>query len=146
MENGTEYVWREFGDNRAKAIGKDQFGGINTIGYGTGSGTQSSETPIINNSGIVQNYNFGNNQKGRYAFKSFVPGNYIVRFIYGDTVETALVNPNSGINDDNTNNSKEISKVKISIITGNGIFCLGLKIENNNSAFLLCFPDGEGIL
>ncbi len=111
MENGTEYVWREFGDNRAKAIGKDQFGGINTIGYGTGSGTQSSETPIINNSGIVQNYNFGNNQKGRYAFKSFVPGNYIVRFIYGDTVETALVNPNSGVNDDNTNNSKEISKL-----------------------------------
>ncbi len=111
MENGTEYVWREFGDNRTKAIGQGEFGGTNTIGYGTGSGTQSSETPIINNSGIVQNYNFGDQQKGRYAFKSFVPGNYVVRFIYGDTVRTALVNPNSGVNDDNTNNAKEISQL-----------------------------------
>lgn len=87
MENGTEYVWREFGDNKAKT---GELGGQTTIGKGTGSGTVDSETPIINKFNLVQNYNFDSTTKaGAYAFKSFMPGKYIVRFIYGDTIKTA---------------------------------------------------------
>ena len=85
MENGTEYVWREFGDNAAK---DKEFGGVTTIGKGTGSGTVSSETPILNAFNLVTNYEFETKHDGAYAFKSFMPGKYVVRFIYGDTVKT----------------------------------------------------------
>lgn len=85
MENGTEYVWREFGDNAKK---EGELGGVTTIGKGTGSGTVSSETPIINAFNLVKNYDFEEKHDGTYAFKSFMPGKYVVRFIYGDTVKT----------------------------------------------------------
>jgi len=67
MENGTEFIWRTFEN---------------------GSGTAASTEPIINGYNLVSNYTFGDNHKGAYAFKSFVPGKYIVRFIYGDTTKT----------------------------------------------------------
>lgn len=84
MDNGTEYIWREFGDNSNKG------GATNTIGKGTGSGTQKEETPIINKFNLVQNYNFDEKHDGDYAFKSFIPGKYVIRFIYGDTERTVL--------------------------------------------------------
>ena len=86
MENGTEYVWREFG--APAATEGQEIGGTNTIGKGTGSGTVSSETPIINAFNLVKNYDFEEKHDGAYAFKSFMPGKYVVRFIYGDTVRT----------------------------------------------------------
>ena len=79
MKNGTEFVWREFGSDKT---------GPNSIGQGTGTGTKTTETPIINAFNLVKNYEFGENKDGRYAFKSFVPGKYVVRFIYGDTIRT----------------------------------------------------------
>lgn len=94
MDNGMEYVWREFGSNEI---------GINTIGKGTGSGTKTSETPIINAFNLVSNYEFGNNQKGAYAFKSFAPGKYVIRFIYGDTIRTVLPNNVGGLNEKSYN-------------------------------------------
>lgn len=86
MENGTEYVWREFGAP-AMQIGQE-IGGPNTIEKGTGTGTKDVETPIINYRGIVADYKFETTHDGQYAFKSFMPGKYVVRFIYGDTVRT----------------------------------------------------------
>lgn len=83
MDNGQEYIWREFGSNIT---------GPSSVGKGTGSGTKTTETPIINVSGVVPNHNFTGDTKGTYAFKSFIPGNYIVRFKYGDTVRTVLTN------------------------------------------------------
>ncbi len=85
MENGTEYVWREFGDN---AVKQGELGGQTTIGKGSGSGTVASETPIINAYNLVEDYKFAEQHNGQYAFKSFMPGKYIIRFIYGDTVKT----------------------------------------------------------
>ena len=67
MENGTEFIWRTFEN---------------------GSGTAASTKPIINGYNLVSDYTFGNDHNGQYAFKSFMPGKYIVRFIYGDTVKT----------------------------------------------------------
>ncbi len=90
MDNGTEFVWREFGDHS-----QDYTQPIETIGKGTGSGTQAEETPIINVANLVENYRFTGDYTGQYVFKSFMPGNYVVRYIYGDTVRTVLVNDTS---------------------------------------------------
>ena len=100
MDNGTEYVWREFGDNSAK---QGELGGVNTISKGTGSGTVSSETPIINAFNLVSNYEFEEKHDGAYAFKSFMPGKYVVRFIYGDTVRTVLPQSLGGLNNKSYN-------------------------------------------
>lgn len=86
MENGKEYIWREFGAP-ATALG-EEIGGPNTIDKGTGTGTTASETPIINYKNLVSNYEFASSHDGSYAFKSFMPGKYVVRFIYGDTERT----------------------------------------------------------
>lgn len=67
MENGTEFIWRTFEN---------------------GSGTAASTTPIINKYNLVKDYTFEKDHNGQYAFKSFMPGKYIIRFIYGDTIKT----------------------------------------------------------
>ena len=84
MENGTEFVWREFGN-------------------GAGSGLQKSETPIINYRDLIPNYEFADSHDGQYAFKSFVPGKYVVRFIYGDTIKTVAPSSLGGANEKSYN-------------------------------------------
>ena len=84
MENGTEFVWREFGN-------------------GAGSGLQKSETPIINYRDLISNYEFADSHDGQYAFKSFVPGKYVVRFIYGDTIKTVAPSSLGGANEKSYN-------------------------------------------
>ena len=84
MENGTEFVWREFGN-------------------GAGSGLQKSETPIINYRDLIPNYEFADSHDGQYAFKSFVPGKYVVRFIYGDTIKTVAPSSLGGTNEKSYN-------------------------------------------
>ena len=113
MENGTEFVWREFGSTSTAPgnIQQRDENGMKIGGSGNPNSANNEETPIINISDIsskfikdnnlvndidpvVQNYKFEGSTDGKYAFKSFMPGNYIVRFIYGDTVKTVL--PNDG--------------------------------------------------
>ena len=112
MENGSEYVWREFGNkgysfedfkNLTEEQQKQGLGGTNTIGKGTGSGTVSSETPIINYRDLIANYEFNETHNGEYAFKSFMPGKYVVRFIYGDTIRTVVPNSLGGLNEKSYN-------------------------------------------
>ena len=52
------------------------------------SGNTDPLDPIINVSNLIAQYNV--TEAGKYEFRSFVPGNYIVRFIYGDGIETVL--------------------------------------------------------
>ena len=70
MENGTEFIWSTF----------------------DGTGTKDRIAPIINvtqnGQSLVSDYVFETSHDGQYAFKSFIPGKYVVRFIYGDTVKT----------------------------------------------------------
>lgn len=82
-DNGVqkEYVWREFGSDIT---------GTGSIGKGTGSGTKTEEKPIINLNNLVKNYKFEGNKNGAYVFHSYIPGDYIVRFIYGDSERTVL--------------------------------------------------------
>lgn len=73
MDNGTEYIWKTFS---------------------TGEGTY---TPIINKNNLVATET--TDERGKYIFKSYAPGNYIVRFIYGDTVKTVLPNTSTEVTD-----------------------------------------------
>ena len=70
------------------------------------SGNTDSTSPIINNSGLVQNYTIDTaNADGKYKFTSFAPGDYIVRFIYGSGESTVLgttyTNYNTGNEEEN---------------------------------------------
>ena len=112
MENGSEYIWREFGDKGYsfedfKKLTQEQqkqgLGGTNTLGKGTGSGTIASETPIINYRDLIANYEFNETHNGEYAFKSFMPGKYVVRFIYGDTIRTVVPKSLGGLNEKSYN-------------------------------------------
>ena len=94
MENGQEFVWREFGSDLT---------GPSSVGNGTGTGTKDTETPIINAFNLVQNYVFGEEKDGTYAFKSFIPGKYVVRFIYGDTIRTVTPESLGGLNEKSYN-------------------------------------------
>lgn len=95
MPNGTEFVWREF-----------------EKGSGTSRTTSAILNKLVGNDQhpLVNAYDLGENYAGKYAFKSFVPGSYMVRFIYGDTVRTVLVNSNAS-GDTNTQKSAEIAKL-----------------------------------
>lgn len=74
LENGQEYIWKE-----------------------VNSGDTIIQTLVIDNTEIQKDAN-GNTVEhsysisgdGQYKFKSFMPGNYIVRFIYGDGTSSIL--------------------------------------------------------
>lgn len=103
MENGTEYIWS------TKKIIRNNDGSKNTAEskydledvYTKNNGTF---TPIINMKGsdgknLINDVT--SSKDGYYAFKSYPAGNYIVRFIYGDTIRTVL--PNEQNTNDVTN-------------------------------------------
>ena len=54
------------------------------------SGDKSTQTFIIDNSAININREYAVSEDGQYSFKSFAPGYYIIRFIYGDGTESIL--------------------------------------------------------
>ena len=69
-ENGNEYIWQE------TRIGSEK---VTTL-------VANSEKNHINEAtfeGMIT-YSNQNNKNGHYEFENIVPGNYIVRFIYGD--------------------------------------------------------------
>ena len=95
MENGTEYVW----SNRVLNFANDGY----TIKDNTQLGEKGTYTkanggvfnPIINmygSDGRLLINDVTSTQDGYYAFKSYPAGNYVVRYIYGDTVRTVLPN------------------------------------------------------
>ena len=87
MSNGTEYVWKTFSSGQGKY---DPI--INLIGE---SGNKLIPDDIDSNI-------------GKYIFKSYPTGNYIVRFIYGDTIKTALprISETTGISEWQGQNDK----------------------------------------
>lgn len=82
MDNGTEFIWKQFSSGQNKFNPNDVYSPIiTTIGNPTSNDTIS--IPSVKDT-----------TEGKYIFKSYMPGNYVVRFIYGDTVKTVL--PNTG--------------------------------------------------
>lgn len=97
MDNGTEFVWREFEN-----------------GSGTASKTSPIINAIINETNLISDYQFADSHDGTYAFKSFVPGKYVVRFTYGDSERTVLTK------DVNTAVNKTLEKVGLNTKSYNG--------------------------
>lgn len=82
MDNGTEYVWKTFSSGQNYINGNDVY------------------TPIINVTGPSGNALIKADKdttEGKYIFKSYMAGNYVVRFIYGDTVKTVLPNTSTEV-------------------------------------------------
>ena len=73
-EAHREFIWKEI------SSGADSF------------------SPVINYKNLITDYVFEGDKTGKYAFKSFIPGNYVIRFIYGDKVETVLPGSLGGAN------------------------------------------------
>lgn len=82
------------------------------------SGNTDMIDPIINNSNKIPQYQIDTtNANGKYEFRAFVPGNYVVRFIYGSgessVLGTTSINYNTGNEKNNPvtalyNNNAEI--------------------------------------
>lgn len=75
-----EYVWKEM------YTGEDNYKHIGSTG-GLGN-TERGQT--ISTGSIISNTNLGAVQKGEYKFHNYIAGNFIVRYIYGDTYKTYL--------------------------------------------------------
>lgn len=82
MDNGTEYVWKTFSSGQYAKEGKEFEPIINLVGDETGKLLIPSEA---------------DSTEGKYIFKSYPTGNYIVRYIYGDTEKTILPNVSTDI-------------------------------------------------
>ncbi|MBP3255368.1 MAG: hypothetical protein J6M60_02625 [Clostridia bacterium] len=65
------------------------------------SGTKTV-SPVINYRNLISDYTF-EDATGKYLFKSFIPGNYVIRFIYGDTIKTVAPVSLGGLNDTSYN-------------------------------------------
>ncbi len=70
------------------------------------SGNKDEIDPIINNSNTIQRYQIDpTNANGKYEFRAFVPGDYVVRFIYGSgessVLGTTSINYNTGNEQEN---------------------------------------------
>ena len=74
LENGSEYVWQS------------------TVS-GSGTGIQTDIK-----TGDTKKYTYNVKNAGYYEFTDFIPGNYIVRFSYGNGKETVLTANNGGKN------------------------------------------------
>ncbi len=75
-----EYVWKEMytGEDNYRHIGSS----------GSLANTERGQT--ISTGSVISDTNLGAVQKGEYKFHDFIAGNFIVRFIYGDTYRTYL--------------------------------------------------------
>lgn len=91
MNNGNEFVWQTVSSGEGTYNKNNITEGISEKGF----------TPIINYNNIVTavgkktDANEKGFENGEYIFKSFPAGNYVIRFIYGDTVKTVLPNSNN---------------------------------------------------
>ena len=90
-----EYVWNAIKWNNS--TWEDVNSNMNSQGgslrYYSGQGQfDKTVAPIISGAGIteISGYTFTDNAKGKYAFKAVPAGDYIIRFIYGDTTQTVL--------------------------------------------------------
>ena len=91
MDNGTEYLWKEFSSGQNRNGSNPYTPIISKIGYGTDT---YDVTPA------------GDKSNGKYIFRSYVPGNYIVRFYYGDTLKTVLTSSGVSYNGMHGENAK----------------------------------------
>ncbi len=90
-----EYVWNaiKWNNNTWEDVNSNMNSQGGSLRYYSGQGQfDKTVAPIISGAGIteISGYTFADNAKGKYAFKAVPAGDYIIRFIYGDTTQTVL--------------------------------------------------------
>ena len=103
----------EIGDGYGKDE-KNKIAGITVALYEVTDNSEGKKTAKENPTLIYKDNNSWEraitttDQNGKYEFTGYIPGNYIVRFIYGDTTDTLLTNAktkgNAGYDTNNTLN------------------------------------------
>lgn len=112
-----EYIWREMES------------GEEFVKYLDYNGNVSSDT--VSNLGAGDQSAYA--EKGKYFFNRYVPGNYIVRFIYGDNNSTIQTSANGGKNDISYNGQDYKSTIYKAVET-NGFYDLGINEANVSKA------------
>lgn len=82
MNNGTEYIWKQFSSGQNHFNSNDVYDPVINVVGESGNLLIPSDTDTA---------------EGKYIFKSYMAGNYVVRFIYGDTVKTVLPNTSTEV-------------------------------------------------
>ena len=99
--NGT--VWE---DQRTKTIGNTENSEDTIIGDGIRQneeiGIQGVTVQLVEKCSDGTEYVWqttSTDENGRYSFESYIPGDYVIRFFYGDTEQTALTTADGGANE-----------------------------------------------
>ena len=92
-----EYIWnaRIWSKDSKQWVNVNSSTNSGSLRYYSGQGNSEENhtvSPVISGAGATQisGYTFGENSTGEYAFKAMPAGDFIVRFIYGDTTQTVL--------------------------------------------------------
>lgn len=92
-----EYIWnaRIWNKDSKQWVNVNSSTNSGSLRYYSGQGNSEENhtvSPVISGAGATQisGYTFGENSTGEYAFKAMPAGDFIVRFIYGDTTQTVL--------------------------------------------------------
>ena len=92
-----EYIWNartwDQADRRWENVNSSS--NSESLRYYSGQGNYEENhtvSPIMSGAGVtaIEGYTFGEDSTGQYAFKAMPAGDFIVRFIYGDTTQTVL--------------------------------------------------------
>ena len=92
-----EYIWNartwDQADGRWENVNSSS--NSESLRYYSGQGNYEENhtvSPIMSGAGVtaIEGYTFGEDSTGQYAFKAMPAGDFIVRFIYGDTTQTVL--------------------------------------------------------
>lgn len=94
-----EYIWREMGTGETTYRYLDNHGDVQNSANGD-DGNPENERKL---------QTFSSMEAGQYRFQSFVSGNFIVRFKYGDTAKTALATTSNPDTLDGVKASNDIS-------------------------------------
>lgn len=101
-ENGNyeylgEYIWNATTWNKdtKQWVNANSSANSGSLRYYSGQGNYENDhtvSPIISGVGAtyISGYTFGDDSTGQYAFKGIPAGDFIIRFIYGDTTQTVL--------------------------------------------------------
>ena len=92
-----EYIWNAttWNTNKRQWENANSSSNSRSLRYYSGQGNSEENhtvSPIISGAGAtaISGYTFGDDSTGEYAFKAMPAGDFIVRFIYGDTTQTVL--------------------------------------------------------
>ncbi len=91
---------------------------------------------IADNAGTVR-YRTTTDKDGNYTFSDYIPGNYVVRYRYGDTEKTILLHQNGDVNEKSYNGEDFQST--------NNIGAYGARTLNKTANYWYVYNEKEGV-